>query len=969
MASPPPLPDPDPSVGPVGARPIYSFWGSARPTVSQAGPSTVPKRKKRKAGEDHGQQKLFAGDINGLNRITAEDGVVVPGTANGEKKKVQVSKKRSSGGGGEEAELRDMTKKGRKGKEEQRSIDGQENRKLGSQPMEGDHDAHVEGALVLAEDKVSTEGTVSSITPSPSKRNRGRPRKSLNTPSNASEEVSIHVHPPESGSSPTEIIITGHISSRPLLSRTASTSSKGAPHDPIDVDSKSGPRKLVFAADKNGTHSFFSRPTSDAALPSVAPPTASEAMVLTGSQNKAAKVHSFFKSARPTGAPGQLKDGWGSTKGGEGSFAPYPRDDWAPAVEVSSLISDPPMNMKRRKLKALDSTVDDDFWLKQLQVCMNESNGHHQASSQTRVSFDIPEHISSHPALSLRPKPAGKSNRDTWADRYRPRAAPEVLGNEVEAVYLRDWLRELSVGNKHGTARKIQRKVKRVKPQFFDGWIVDDIGMFGDAADDSDDDNEIFEEYEEPQLSLGERPNIYPPLELRLTNAILLVGEHGIGKSAAVYAAATELGWDVFEVNPGMGKRTGGSLMSWVGDVGKNHTVINGGGGGSRKTDKKRDLGAFFAKSDEAAMPMPSASQGSQAEPIDLDDDDGKHNGDHEDTFRQSMILIEEADILFTEENTFWPAVISLIAESRRPVVLTCNDVQRIPVDQLPLQAILRFHPPPSYLAIPYLERIATRESITEPRYAADLYESCMIKSSTDRDQPVVPNGNEGLLHFDLRRALMQMQLDRQSSCGLPSTQTAVQETELGKLVRRLEIVSFADAFVAPRDWAKMDVTEIDRHESGADDELGVLALVKPELPDRICYLPAYDYSDEMASTLIDMSGGYLPPIGDLHTARVQYIRSLLPMLDPLIPLSAHLFPHPSLFLDHLPIIRTIVEADDAMQAAEDAEVANGGNRVNKKTGRAIRISAAGILGREKYERYFDIPIGELEEFRRTKLE
>ncbi|KIY49206.1 hypothetical protein FISHEDRAFT_25929, partial [Fistulina hepatica ATCC 64428] len=58
-----------------------------------------------------------------------------------------------------------------------------------------------------------------------------------------------------------------------------------------------------------------------------------------------------------------------------------------------------------------------------------------------------------------------------------------------------------------------------------------------------------------------------------LTNTMLLVGPFGSGKTAAVYACAEELGWDVFEVYPGVGRRNGANVENLVGDVGRNHIV------------------------------------------------------------------------------------------------------------------------------------------------------------------------------------------------------------------------------------------------------------------------------------------------------------------------------------------------------------------------------------------------------------
>ncbi len=69
------------------------------------------------------------------------------------------------------------------------------------------------------------------------------------------------------------------------------------------------------------------------------------------------------------------------------------------------------------------------------------------------------------------------------------------------------------------------------------------------------------------------------------------------------------------------------------------------------------------------------------------------------------------------------------------------------------------------------------------------------------------------------------------------------------------------------------------------------------------------------------------------------------------------------MFTDYIPVIQQIVEADDTLEAAEEAELALGGNRVNRKTGRPRRLNA-GVMGMEGCmegcERYIDAGAGAL---------
>lgn len=152
------------------------------------------------------------------------------------------------------------------------------------------------------------------------------------------------------------------------------------------------------------------------------------------------------------------------------------------------------------------------------------------------------------------------------------------------------------------------------------------------------------------------------------------------------------------------------------------------------------------------------------------------------------------------------------------------------------------------------------------------------------------------------------------------------------------------------------------------DDQLGVRALLKPEMADEIPALPAYDRTSDFVSSLVEprastdtvtslLTDQSVPrrtcqsdPADDV---RIKHIRTLLPLLDPIIPLSSYLLPNPTLFIDYMPAIRTMIQIDDVRQAEYEAAKAAGEDVKNFKTGRPMRLTA--WMGKEGFIRQLDL--------------
>jgi len=439
----------------------------------------------------------------------------------------------------------------------------------------------------------------------------------------------------------------------------------------------------------------------------------------------------------------------------------------------------------------------------------------------------------------------GTDSPEMWSERWKPRKADQVLGNEDHAGFLKAWLEALEIDAPSVNALASQQtsstsspppdlpsfppvpiKAKRAaiiravaKPDR--GAKRRKVGHSGYGSDDwivSDEESNMEEDtHNLTNYSSPWDPASSPPAANTadaqeptrgnwtfspLTNVILLTGPSGSGKTAAVYACAEELGWEVHEIYAGMGKRSGPNLTALLEGVSKNHVLGKGGVGetsatsltrrGEQESSVRKTLTSFFKTDFLAQRDVPV-----DEEPLVLDSPrkDGRLSflrnvrddvvTDREgqqglrSTARQSLILLEEVDILFAKDQNFWSSVVSIVADSQRPVVLTCNgmcshvyygnllliciliDPELEQLSQLPLQARLSFKIPPQAVLSSYLRLLG----LVNGRHISEETAERIVTSSRYHpisadvpDHPVHPLPYQQAPSLDLRRSINELQ-------------------------------------------------------------------------------------------------------------------------------------------------------------------------------------------------------------------
>ncbi|NXS06498.1 ATAD5 protein, partial [Neodrepanis coruscans] len=337
-----------------------------------------------------------------------------------------------------------------------------------------------------------------------------------------------------------------------------------------------------------------------------------------------------------------------------------------------------------------------------------------------------------------------------WTEKYQPQDSSELVGNKKEIERLHSWLKEWK--------KRADLEEKR--------------NQKGEKEDKEHEDSMSSLDFKDSKSDLEE--------ETSLCNTVLITGPPGVGKTAAVYACAQELGFKIFEVNASC-QRSGRQILSQLKEATQSHQVDKKGvnahkpcffsscstakspkkmcspkkvisprkpplspkGAGLKRSLTPKTLANYFKisskrKGNDGEVTSEEKTKGNTQNSLEEKKDpqmksiSKEEGGEHNRKNATSLILFEEVDIIFDEDAGFLSAIKTFMATAKRPVILTTND----PTFSLMFDGSfeeINFRTPSLVNATSYLQALCLAENLrTDGRDLAALLttNNCDIRKS-----------------------------------------------------------------------------------------------------------------------------------------------------------------------------------------------------------------------------------------------
>jgi DNA polymerase III delta prime subunit len=399
-----------------------------------------------------------------------------------------------------------------------------------------------------------------------------------------------------------------------------------------------------------------------------------------------------------------------------------------------------------------------------------DTTSEHPSDSEDELHSNGKKVVRAHPALlklykslpcSLTAFDRSQYETQSWIHKYSPCTAAEVLQCGKEAFILKEWLQSLTImavdlgtsdsarsratsvaSRRSGVSNAEKYGKKKRKANKLEGFVVssEEEEDEMDEISDPEDNEENYRHTKKTVIRSGDTVNKSSRDCKKLKNAVVISGPSGCGKTAMVYGVAKELGFEIFEINSS-GRRSGKEILERVGDMTRNHLVhrsdnfspsepldediqrISDALSADLKSGRQGTMNSFFKPKTNANPTLKNTTL--KASKKDASNEATKSTKAPPKQQTQSLILLEEVDILFEEDKQFWSTVMTLIAQSKRPIIMTCNDETLLPLQALDLHAIVRLSPPPSDVAIDYMLLVAAAEGhVIRRRAVKSLYEA-----------------------------------------------------------------------------------------------------------------------------------------------------------------------------------------------------------------------------------------------------